>query len=129
MTAAERHRSDYAALGDRLRFLLGLRILIAGITVTFAAATSAELAVPFQTFVGLAIGYLGLALVLVWMGRKVPSASFATRSRTALASRATEWRPATVASSCVRRVKGGWSRWSTEPPIRRGAVFPERMRR
>jgi len=78
MTVAELYRPDYVALGDRLRFLLALRIAIAVTTVTVAAATAASLEVPLEPLAGLAACYLGLAVVLEWVGQRVPRASFAT---------------------------------------------------
>ena len=78
MTVAEAHRPDYVALGDRLRFLLALRIAIAVTTVAVAAATVALLEVPLESLAGLAACYLGLALVLEWVGQRAPRTSFAT---------------------------------------------------
>ena len=78
MTVAELHRPEYVALGDRLRFLLALRVAIAATTVAVAAATAASLGIPFESLVAVAVSYLALALVLEWVGQGAPSTSFAT---------------------------------------------------
>ena len=78
MTVAELHRPEHVALGDRLRFLLALRVAIAVTTVAVAAVTSASLGIPFESLVAMAVSYLALALVLEWVGQGVPSTSFAT---------------------------------------------------
>jgi diguanylate cyclase (GGDEF)-like protein len=78
MIAAELHRPEYVALGDRLRFLLALRMAIAVTTVAVGAATVASLEVPLESLAGLAACYLALAVVLEWLGRQAPRTSFAT---------------------------------------------------
>ena len=70
--------ADHVTLGDRLRYLLGLRVAIAVTTVGFAAATTASLGVPLEVLAGLAVCYLAVALVFEWIGQQVPGASFAS---------------------------------------------------
>ena len=78
MTVTSLSGSDHVALGDRLRYLLALRVAIAVTTVAFAAATTASLGVPLETLAGLAVCYLAVALVFEWIGQQVPGASFAS---------------------------------------------------
>ena len=78
MTVTGLSGADHAALGDRLRYLLALRVAIVVTTVAFAAATTASLGVPLETLAGLAACYLAVALVFEWIGHQVPGASFAS---------------------------------------------------
>lgn len=78
MTVTSLAGADHVALGDRLRYLLALRVAIAVTTVAFAAATTASLGVPLETLAGLSVCYLAVALVFEWIGQQVPGASFAS---------------------------------------------------
>ncbi len=57
-----------AALDDRVRYLIALRFLIAAITIVFAFASPASLALPSQALVAAACAYLVVALVAVGLG-------------------------------------------------------------
>ena len=81
---ADRMRTDYAALGDRLRYLLGLRFALAVITLGFGLASPGTLGIPLGTLGSLTVGYLVLAVALHWLGQRVPAASFAVLTVTLL---------------------------------------------
>ena len=59
-----------AALDDRVRYLIALRFLIAAITIVFAFASPASLAVASQALVAAACAYVVVALVAVGLGRR-----------------------------------------------------------
>ena len=73
----DRLRTDYAALGDRLRYLLALRLALAASTVAFGIAAPAALAVPLSGLVTVTAGYLVLAMGFEWLRRRAPRSSFA----------------------------------------------------
>ena len=81
---ADRMRTDYAALGDRLRYLLGLRFALAVITLGFGLASPGTLGIQLGTLGSLTVGYLVLAVALHWLGQRVPAASFAVLTVTLL---------------------------------------------
>ena len=73
MTAAprlDRLPAATAALDDRVRYLIALRFLIAAITIVFAFASPASLAMSSQTLVAASCAYLMLALLAVALGRR-----------------------------------------------------------
>jgi diguanylate cyclase (GGDEF)-like protein len=57
-------------LDDRLRYLLGLRVLMAAITIVFALATPDALGVPSRVLVGAALGYLVVAAAAEWLSHR-----------------------------------------------------------
>ena len=73
MTAAsrlDRLPSADAALDDRVRYLIALRFLIAAITIVFAFASPATLALSSQTLVAAACAYVMVALGAIVLGRR-----------------------------------------------------------
>lgn len=74
----ERPGADYAALGDRLRYLLGLRFAVAAVTLAFCAASPETLSIPLDLIAGATVVYLGLVLALEGLGRRLPESAFAT---------------------------------------------------
>ena len=75
---AERVRTDYAALADRLRYLLVLRFALGAITIGFGIASPATLGVPLGALATVTLGYLVLAMAFGWLGRQAPATAFAT---------------------------------------------------
>jgi diguanylate cyclase (GGDEF)-like protein len=75
--AAQRPRTEYAVLGDRLGLLLLLRVAFAVTTVGFASTSLPSPSVPLERIAGLAAGYLFLAVTLELLGRRAPRLSFA----------------------------------------------------
>ncbi len=73
----DRLRTDYTALTDRLRYLLGLRFALAAVTLGFGLAGPATLALPLHLVAEITAGYLALAVGLEWLGRRVPRTAFA----------------------------------------------------
>jgi hypothetical protein len=73
----DRMRADYAALSDRLRYLLALRFALAAVCVGFGLARPATLGVSFNAVLLVALGYLALAGALEWLGTRLPRAAFA----------------------------------------------------
>ncbi len=73
-----RMRTDYVTLADRLRYLLVLRLTLAGVTVGLGLADPWGLGISTAQLVILTAGYLGLALVMAALGQRSPRASFAT---------------------------------------------------
>jgi diguanylate cyclase (GGDEF)-like protein len=77
MTAlTTRERTDYAALGDRMTYLLGLRVAFAAITLLFAVQAPSVLAVPVDRLLGATGAYLLVAVVLEALGRRIPAFAF-----------------------------------------------------
>ena len=74
MTAAakgnERSRPGDVALDDRLRYLLGLRFLMAAITVVFAIASPDALTVTSRLLVGAAVGYVAVTAAAEWLSQR-----------------------------------------------------------
>ena len=75
---AERTRTDYAALADRLRYLLVLRFALGAITIGFGLASPSTLGVPLGALATVTLGYLVLAMAFGWLGRQAPETAFAT---------------------------------------------------
>jgi diguanylate cyclase (GGDEF)-like protein len=75
---ADRQRTDYASLGDRLRLLLALRVAIAATTIAFAVASPSSVGIPMSSLFALAAGYLAWSVGLELAGRRWPQASYAT---------------------------------------------------
>ncbi len=73
---ADRGRSDYAVLADRLSLLLALRVAVGATTVAFAAAAGNGLGMPLATVAWLVAGYLVLAVVLDRIGHSAERAAF-----------------------------------------------------
>ena len=73
---ADRVRTDYTALTDRLRYLLGLRAALAAITIALAILSPASLGVPFGTIALMTVGYLALAVALEAVAVRIPSTAF-----------------------------------------------------
>ena len=69
-TRLDRTPSLDAALDDRVRYLIALRFLIAAITIVFAFASPASLALASQALVAAACAYVVVALVAVGLGRR-----------------------------------------------------------
>ena len=73
MTAAkrtERSRLSDVPLDDRLRYLLGLRFLMAAITVVFAIASPDALTVTSRLLVGVAVGYVAVTAAAEWLSQR-----------------------------------------------------------
>ena len=73
MTAAkrtERSRPSDVPLDDRLRYLLGLRFLMAAITVVFAIAAPDALTVTSRLLVGVAVGYVAVTAAAEWLSQR-----------------------------------------------------------
>ncbi len=68
---ADRSLASDVALDDRLRYLLGLRLFMAVITVVFAIAAVDALVVPSRVLVGAAMAYLVVAAGAEWLGHRV----------------------------------------------------------
>ena len=75
---ATRVPPDYTILFDRMRYLLGLRLLLASVTIGFALAGPATLGVPLPMVVNVTSAYLAGVLGLEWLGRRAPRATFAS---------------------------------------------------
>ncbi len=75
---AERVRTDYAALADRLRYLLLLRFALGAIAIGFGLASPSTLGVPLGALATVTIGYFALALAFGWLGHRAPDTAFAT---------------------------------------------------
>jgi diguanylate cyclase (GGDEF)-like protein len=74
---ADRSRVEYAALADRLRLLLLLRVAIAGSAVGLALASPGSLVVALRDLGALTAAYLLAAVALEAIGHRWPRASFA----------------------------------------------------
>ena len=72
----DRVRTDYAALADRLRYLLLLRAGFAGITIALAVLSPASFGVSLGLVAGVTVAYLALAVVMEVVARRVPAAAF-----------------------------------------------------
>ena len=74
MTAAakriERSRPSDVALDDRLRYLLGLRFLMAAIAVVFAIASPDALTITSRVLVGVAVGYVAVTAAAEWLSQR-----------------------------------------------------------
>ncbi|HEY6570912.1 MAG TPA: EAL domain-containing protein [Candidatus Limnocylindrales bacterium] len=66
----ERSRPSDIALDDRLRYLLGLRFLMAAITVVFAIASPDALTVTSRVLVGVAVGYVAVTAAAEWLSQR-----------------------------------------------------------
>ncbi len=75
---AERARTDYAALADRLRYLLVLRFALGAITIGLGLVSPSTLGVPLGALATVTLGYLVLATAFGWLGRQAPATAFAT---------------------------------------------------
>jgi diguanylate cyclase (GGDEF)-like protein len=64
---------DYAALSDRMAFLLFMRIALAGVTVAWAAIRPESLGTPFEVLAGVATAYAGLAVIAELLRRSMRS--------------------------------------------------------
>ena len=72
----DRVRADYAALGDRLRYLLLLRAGFASITIALAVLSPASFGISFEAVAAVTIAYLAVAVALELVGRRFPGAAF-----------------------------------------------------
>ncbi len=65
-------RSDeYAALSDRMGYLVVLRLALAAVTVAWAAIRPEALGLPFTTLLGITVGYAGVALASEILRRRM----------------------------------------------------------
>ncbi len=76
----DRARTDYAALGDRLRYLLALRVAIVVLTVGFALASPGSFGIPTQVLEAAAVVYLAFAVGFQWIGHRVERGALAALS-------------------------------------------------
>ncbi len=74
--SATRERTDVATLGDRLRYLLALRVGIAVVTVVFSVAGGAALAIRLDGLLWASVGYLVLSLAFEWLSWRQPRVTF-----------------------------------------------------
>ncbi|HYM52271.1 MAG TPA: diguanylate cyclase, partial [Candidatus Dormibacteraeota bacterium] len=62
-------RADYAALSDRMTYLLGLRLAFGAIVLTWSALRPEALGAPFMTLAGITAGYVVLSAFVEWARR------------------------------------------------------------
>jgi diguanylate cyclase (GGDEF)-like protein len=62
-------RADYAALSDRMTYLLGLRLAFGAIVLTWSALRPEALGAPFATLAGITAGYVVLSAFVEWARR------------------------------------------------------------
>ena len=63
-------RADFAALSDRMVYLLGLRVTFAGIVLTWSALRPEALGVPFATVAAITAGYVLISAIVEWARRR-----------------------------------------------------------
>ncbi len=71
-----RERTDVAAIGDRLRSLLALRVGLTAVTVAFGVAGGSALAISLDGLLWASVGYLALGLVFEALAWRQPRATF-----------------------------------------------------
>jgi diguanylate cyclase (GGDEF)-like protein len=64
---------DYTALSDRMGYLLILRLAMAGVTIAWAAIRPEALGMPFGILLAVTAAYIGLAITLELLRRKMRS--------------------------------------------------------
>ena len=74
----DRIRMDYAALADRLRYLLLLRFTLAGVALGLGIADPGQLGIAPAQMATMTAGYLVLALAMGAVGQRSARVSFAT---------------------------------------------------
>jgi len=62
-------RADYAALSDRMTYLLGLRLAFGAIVLTWSALRPEALGAPFAALAGITAGYVVLSAFVEWARR------------------------------------------------------------
>jgi diguanylate cyclase (GGDEF)-like protein len=73
-------RADYAALSDRMTYLLGLRIAFAVIVLTWSALYPQSLGAPLQTLAAITVTYVVASVFVEWARRHAGRGGFALLS-------------------------------------------------